>query len=104
MRIGTVLTGLLVAVAIGVLSGCASTPTTESAGEYLDNAAITTKIKSAYAADPVVKALSVHVTTYKGVVQLTGTVSSSAGKKRAEEIARSVAGVKDVKNGLVVKP
>ncbi len=104
MRIGTVLTGLLVAVAIGVLSGCASTATHESTGEYLDNATITTKIKSAYATDPVVKALSVHVSTFKGVVQLTGTVSSSTEKKRAEEIARSVAGVTSVKNGIVVKP
>jgi osmotically-inducible protein OsmY len=95
---------LLVAVAINLLCGCASTPTSESTGEYFDNAAITAKIKSAYATDPVVKALSVHVSTFKGVAQLTGTVSSTAEKKRAEEIARGVAGVKEVKNGIVVKP
>jgi len=104
MRIGTVMNSLLVAVAINLLCGCASTPTSESTGEYFDNAAITAKIKSAYATDPVVKALSVHVSTFKGVAQLTGTVSSTAEKKRAEEIARGVAGVKEVKNGIVVKP
>jgi hyperosmotically inducible periplasmic protein len=104
MRIGTVVSSLLVAVAIGLVCGCASTKTSESTGEYFDNAAITAKIKSAYATDPVVKALSVHVSTVKGVVQLTGTVSSNTEKKRAEEIARSVAGVTNVKNGIVVKP
>ena len=42
--------------------------------------------------------------TYKGVVQLSGFVSSAKEKQRAEALARSVAGVHAVKNSLVIKP
>lgn len=93
----------MMALLAATISGCATTPTSEGTGEYFDSATITTKVKSAYASDPVVSALRVHVTTYKGVVQLSGFVSSAVEKQKAETIARSVAGVKDVKNGIVVK-
>src|SRR5258706_9163774 len=96
-----------VVVFVGLLSatftGCASTTTRESTGEYVDNSAITTKVKAALAKDPVVSAMRVYVDTFKGVVQLSGFVNSETERNKADEIARSVPGVKDVKNNLIVK-
>lgn len=98
---------LCVVLTVGVLPatwmGCASTPTRESSGEYVDDAAITTKVKAALVKDPIVSALDVHVKTYKGMVQLSGFVDSADQKALAENVARSVAGVNSVKNGLLVK-
>ena len=75
----------------------------ESAGEYLDDSVITTKVKAEILNNPELKVLQIHVETYKGVVQLSGFVDSSKSAKRAAEIAAGVPGVKSVKNDLVVK-
>lgn len=85
------------------MSGCAGTPTRESTGEYVDDSAITTKVKAELVRDPVVKALQVDVTTFKGVVQLSGFVDNANQKAQAEADAKTVNGVKDVKNNIVVK-
>lgn len=84
-------------------SGCASTGTRESAGEYVDDSAITVKVKSAFVKDPVVKAIDVKVETYKGIVQLSGFVNSEAEKAQAERVATAVPGVTSVKNNIAVK-
>ena len=84
--------------------GCASTRTQECTGEYVDNSAITTKVKAAFAKDPAVSAMAVSVETFKGVVQLSGFVNTQLEKDRAEEIARGIRGVKSVTNSLIVKP
>lgn len=83
--------------------GCASTQTHESTGQYVDDSAITTKVKSAIFTDPALKVLQINVETYKGVVQLSGFVDSSQSASRAGEVARSIPGVVSVKNNLVVK-
>lgn len=93
----------LAAVMIAVLAACAPTSTRESTGEYIDDAAITTKVKAALAADPVAKASQVKVTTYKGTVQLSGFVDTPEAARRAAELAREVNGVKAVKNDTVVR-
>ena len=85
------------------MSGCAGTPTRESTGEYVDDSAITTKVKAELVRDPVVKALQVDVTTFKGVVQLSGFVDNANQKAQAEADAKTVNAVKDVKNNIVVK-
>jgi hyperosmotically inducible protein len=46
----------------------------------------------------------VNVTTYRGVVQLSGFVESEEAKRRAEEAANDVEGVREVKNDLRVAP
>ncbi|MDP3071686.1 MAG: BON domain-containing protein [Opitutaceae bacterium] len=84
-------------------AGCASTPTKESTGEYLDGAAITTKVKTAHVRDPLVKAFDISVETFKGIVQLAGFVDTAEQKARAEELAKAVPGVTDVKNAIMVK-
>jgi len=96
---------LLAAVlaATAALAGCASTSKQESTGQYLDSSAITTKVKANLLADPDVKSMPIKVKTYKGTVQLSGFVDSYAQKQKAIADAKSVPGVREVKDSLVVK-
>jgi len=64
---------------------------------------ITTKVKSLLAADDFLKSFEISVETYKGSVQLSGFVNSQQAVDKAGQIARSVKGVKSVKNDLNVK-
>jgi osmotically-inducible protein OsmY len=75
----------------------------ESAGAYVDDSVITTKVKAAVLQEPSLKSAEINVETYKGVVQLTGFVSSRANIDKAVEIARGVKGVTSVKNDMIVK-
>jgi len=75
----------------------------ESTGAYLDDSVITTKVKAAVLSEPALKSAEINVETYKGVVQLTGFVSSQASINKAAEIARNVKGVTSVKNDMIVK-
>jgi hypothetical protein len=85
------------------LMGCASTAKQSSPGEYIDDTVITTKVKAAILDDPSLKVLQISVETIKGVVQLSGFVDSRQNISKAGEVARSVPGVKSVKNDLIVK-
>lgn len=80
-----------------------SPPAEESTGEYIDDATITTKVKTALIKDDLVKAREVKVSTKRGVVEISGSVESTEQKERAEVIARRVEGVKDVRNGIKIK-
>jgi osmotically-inducible protein OsmY len=88
---------------IVTMGACASTPKQEGAGEYIDDSVITTKVKSLLAADDFLKSFEISVETYKGIVQLSGFVDSQKAVDKAVEIARSVQGVKSVKNNLILK-
>jgi osmotically-inducible protein OsmY len=88
---------------ISTFGGCASTPTRESTGEYVDDSVVTTKIKSLLLKDEFLKSFHIRVKTYRGVVQLSGSVDSPKTINRAGQIASSVNGVKSVKNNLVVE-
>jgi len=83
------------------LAGCAGAGV--KTGQYIDDSTITTKVKSELAADEVVSAFDVHVETIKGSVRLSGFVNSPDQRRRAEQLARTVAGVQSVDNGLVVR-
>jgi osmotically-inducible protein OsmY len=83
--------------------GCASTAKQSSPGDYIDDTVITTKVKAAILDDPNLKVLQISVETLKGVVQLSGFVDSRQSISKAGEVARSVPGVKSVKNDLIVK-
>ena len=69
----------------------------------LEDAALTAKIKSKMALDDSEKALDINVDTADGVVTLTGTVHSAAGRTRALQLARETNGVKSVTDRLVVR-
>ncbi|HJX31865.1 MAG TPA: BON domain-containing protein [Thermodesulfobacteriota bacterium] len=82
---------------------CASSRKHESTGQYVDDTVITTKVKSLIAADDFLKSFDISVETYKGIVQMSGFVDSQKAVSKAGQIARSVKGVRDVKNDLIVK-
>jgi hyperosmotically inducible protein len=86
-----------------VLTACGSTRTSESTGQYVDDATITTKVKTDFVADKTVDATNIKVETYKGTVQLSGFAKSQAEINRAVQIARNVAGVQSVKNDVLLK-
>jgi len=85
------------------MTGCAVTRGQESAGQYVDDATITTRVKSRFAKDPTVSAMRIHVDTMKGVVHLTGTAKSEAERRQAVELARAVPDVKGVYDDMKVE-
>ena len=94
---------LLVLMLMATFVSGASTPKQESTGEYVDDSVITTKVKALLANDDFFKSFQISVETYKGVVQLSGFVNSQQAVDKAGQIARSVQGVKSVRNDLIVK-
>jgi hyperosmotically inducible periplasmic protein len=99
------------ALAIAVLAGatlagtgCAVIRGQETAGAYVDDAAITTAVKAKFVEDKTVDAAAIKVTTLNGTVQLSGFAKSNAEKMQAEAIARNTKGVRAVENKLSVRP
>ena len=104
MRFSRSLAAAMTAVALG-LSACADVNTTRAPGEFVDDAALTTRVKTALAADVNLgTAVAVNVTTYRGVVQLSGFVDSADKVQRAGDVARGTPGVRSVENNVQVKP
>lgn len=85
------------------LAACDAVSGKETAGQYVDDATITARVKSALAADPVVKAREVSVETLRGEVQLSGFVKTNEEASRAVSIARNAEGVRTVRNSIVVR-
>jgi osmotically-inducible protein OsmY len=98
-----ILSVLLSTTLLIAILGCASTRTQESLGEYVDDSAITTKVKTAILNEPGLKVSEINVETFKGVVQLSGFVSSRDDINGAIRVARAVNGVKSVKNDMQLK-
>jgi hyperosmotically inducible periplasmic protein len=93
-----------VLIAGGALSACSVTSGRESGGDYVDDASLTTKVKTKLAADGGVNLASrVHVETFENIVQLSGFVPTLDDKARAEDIAMRVEGVRAVHNNLVIQ-
>jgi hyperosmotically inducible protein len=97
------LSSLLLAILLLSMLGCASTAQQEGTGEYVDDSVITTKVKAAIFDEPSLKVAEINVETFKGIVQLSGFVSSRADMDKAVEVARGVNGVKSVKNDMQLK-
>lgn len=76
---------------------------TQKAGDKIDDAALTTKVKTALMAEPGLRSLEINVDTRDNIVTLNGTVDSQEKKQRAMQIAQRVEGVKSVSDNLVVK-
>ena len=94
---------LVAAVALTSLVGCASTRQHESPGQYVDDTAITAKVKTAIFNEPTLKSAEINVETFKGRVQLSGFVSSRANIDRAVQVAQGVNGVTSVGNDMRLK-
>jgi osmotically-inducible protein OsmY len=97
------LSALALAAALS-LSGCAVTSGQSSAGQYVDDATITTRVKARMANSPNVAATRISVETLNGVVQLSGFATSTQEKQEAVELARGVPDVKGVRDSIVVRP
>lgn len=93
---------VFLALTLITMLGCAATQTRESTGQFVDDAAITTKVKAAILDRPTLKLLDIHVETDRGVVHLWGIVASQSMIDEAGRVAGSVAGVKSVKNDMRV--
>lgn len=73
-------------------------------GETIDDATITTRVKTSFINDPIVGALRIDVDTFKGVVTLSGRVKSKEEEAKAIQLARAIKGVTDVKSTLQIQP
>ena len=100
---GKLLSALFVAVSLVSVVGCASGPQKEGTGEYIDDTAITTKVKAAVFNEPTLKSAEINVETFKGVVQLSGFVKTKAEIDKATAVTHEVSGVKSVKNDIRLK-
>jgi osmotically-inducible protein OsmY len=97
------ISAFLGAVLLTAALGCAATSTRESTGEYLDDTAITAKVKAAIFHAPGLKSSEINVETFKAVVQLSGFVGSDSDMAQAVRVAEGVSGVKSVKNDMRLK-
>lgn len=94
---------LAVMMLLALFVGCASTETSSGTGEYIDDTVITAKVKTAIFNESTLKSAEINVETYKGVVQLSGFVSSRADIDTAVRVAGGVKGVKSVTNDMELK-
>lgn len=94
---------LVLGGSVAFFAGCSDSPTRRSTGETIDDTSISARVKTAFAQDPGVRAIDIKVEAYKGTVQLAGFADSEEQKKRAEEIAKGIAGVTTVENKIAVK-
>src|SRR5512145_3192433 len=102
-QMGKYLSALFLAASLVTVVGCASTAKTEGTDEYLDDSVITTKVKAAMLNEPSLKVAEINVETFKGIVQLSGFVSSQTAINKAIDLTRRVSGVKSVKNDMRIK-
>ena len=88
---------------LALLASCAPMEGRETAGNYVDDATISTKVRAQLVGDQALKAFDIHVETMQDVVQLSGFVDSEQQRAQAEQIAHSVSGVRGVRNDIVVR-
>ena len=94
----------LAAVPAAYLAAQAEAPSAmEKTGDYIDDSALTTKVKAALLAEKNLESVPISVESTKGVVTLSGKVVSSSQVDQAVDVAKHVEGVKDVHNALTVK-
>lgn len=104
MTIRTTTAAAIAALILLTATGCAVTRGQETVGAYVDDTAITTSVKARFIDNKEVDGTSIRVETLNGTVMLSGFAKSSLEKNTAENIAKNVKGVKQVKNELSVRP
>ena len=106
----TKITSLCVALCLGLpvvvtsFVGCAGDRYERSTGEYIDDKALTMRVKGALGDNAEYKFDGVNVTSFRGTVQLSGFVNTSTQKAEAAKIAKNVQGVREVENNISIKP
>jgi hyperosmotically inducible protein len=96
-------TALAVMLALGQVAGCATSGSGGPVAQYVDDATITAGVKAAIVREPTLSVFDIDVETVQGVVQLSGFVSSADSVAAAASVARTVKGVKSVRNDLRLK-
>ena len=91
---------VFLSVTLVTMMGCAATATKESTGQYVDDAAITAKVKAAILDQPTLKVFDIHVATFGGTVYLWGVVTSQLTIDEASRVVSGIPGVKAVKNDM----
>jgi hyperosmotically inducible protein len=104
MQLRTKLASAIAVIALVTASGCAVQRGQETVGAYVDDAAITTSVKTRFVDDKMVDAGAIKVETLNGTVMLSGFAKSAAERATAEDIAMKVKGVKNVKNEIAIRP
>lgn len=84
-------------LALIITAACA-----KAVGDTVDDASLTTRVKTAFVNDPVVGAERIDVDTFKGVVTLSGQVKTKEAEAKAIELAKTIRGVTDVKSNLKI--
>jgi hyperosmotically inducible periplasmic protein len=90
---------VLTLIAPLVLAACG-----KSVGDTIDDATITTRVKTSLLNDPAVGGSRIDVDTFKGVVTLSGRVKTKEEEVQAIALARKISGVTDVKSTLQIQP
>ncbi len=103
MKLTTLVVAAAATLTVAATTGCAVARDQQSVGSYIDDSALTTRVKAKFAEDPVVGAMSIGVETLKGQVQLSGFAKSAEERAKAELLARSTSGVQGVLNDIVVR-
>ena len=101
-RFSNYLSAVFLATTLVSVMACSPTPQRETV-QYLEDSDVTTKVKAVIFNDVLTKDNEINVATFKGVVQLSGYVTSQAAIDRAVELARHTSGVKDVTNDMRLK-
>ncbi len=94
------------AIALSALIGlaaCAGDATHRSTGQYVDDKALSARVNAALLADKHVRSSQIGVTTYNGVVELSGFVESPEMAQQAIVVAQKVDGVKSVKDDMHIR-
>src|SRR6218665_1761285 len=97
------LVALAAVIGLIALPGCAVTRGQSTVGAYIDDAAITTAVKARFVDSREVDAAAISGETLSGTVMLSGFAKTANEKLVAENLARGVNGVKQVKNELAVR-
>jgi len=103
MLIRNTLAAAMTAMVLLASTGCAVSRGQETVGAYVDDAGITTLVKSRMAESKLVSASSISVETLNGTVMLSGFAKSATEKSEAERIARGVNNVKSVRNEILIR-
>ena len=91
------------ALALLTTTGCAVLRDQQSVGSYVDDAALTTRVKAKFAENTTVSMMSITVETMKGTVQLSGFAKTHEERVMAERLARDTSGVVAVRNDIIVR-
>src|SRR4026207_216208 len=94
---------LVLTLTVPMMTACGAAATRANVSAPVDDATITTRVKTAFINDPVVGAAKIDVDTFKGVVTLSGQVKNKDEEQRAIALARTIRGVTDVKSSLQVQ-